>query len=54
MANSNKNDTINEAIWSDTGDEVFSLVKDEVVQANRGDKRQLSSVSSTLSNSWDH
>ena len=51
MANSNKNDTINEAIWSDTGDEVFSLVKDEVVQANRGDKRQLSSGSSTLLNS---
>ena len=51
MANSNKNDTINEAIWSDTGDEVFSLVKDEVVQANGGDKRQLSSGSSTLSNS---
>ena len=51
MANSNKNDTINEAIWSDTGDEVFSLVKDEVVQANRRDKRQLSSGSSTLSNS---
>ena len=51
MANSNKNDTINEAIWSDTGDEVVSLVKDKVVQANRGDKRQLSSGSSTLSNS---
>ena len=51
MANSNKNDTINESIWSDTGDEVFSLVKDEVVQANRGDKMQLSSGSSTLSNS---
>ena len=31
--------------------EVKSLVKDEVVQANRGDKRQLSSGSSTLSNS---
>ena len=31
--------------------EMKSLVKDEVVQANRGDKRQLSSGSSTLSNS---
>ena len=30
MENSNKNDTINEALWSDTGDEIFSLVKDKV------------------------
>ena len=51
MANSNKNVPINEAIWSDTGDEVFSLAKDEVEQANRRDKRMLSSGSSTLSNS---
>ena len=49
MANSNKDDTINEVIWSDTGDEVFSLAKDEVEQANRRDKRLLSSSSSTLS-----
>ena len=49
MANNNKEDTINEVIWSDTGDEAFSLAKDEVEQANRRDKRLLSSSSSTLS-----
>ena len=49
MANSNKDDTISEVIWSYTGDEVFSLAKDEVEQANRRDKRLLSSSSSTLS-----
>ena len=49
MANSNKDDTVNEVIWSDTGDEVFSLAKNEVEQANRRDKRLLSSSSSTLS-----
>ena len=49
MANSKKDDTINEMIWSDTGDEVFSLAKDEVEQADRRDKRLLSSSSSTLS-----
>ena len=51
MTNSNKNDTINEVIWNDTGDKVFSLAKDEVEQTNRRDKRLHSSGSFTLSNS---
>ena len=49
MANSNKDDTLNKVIWSDAGDEVYSLAKDEVEQANRREKKLLSSTSYTLS-----
>ena len=61
MANSNKNDTINEAIWSDTGDEVFSSVKDEVVQVTeetKGSSHQVHPRCRTARKrkrqNWDH